>query len=60
MRAEDLVDGTVTTLGADLIVNAANATLTDPNGRVSNIIVVNVQAVNGVIHAIDKVLLPQL
>lgn len=60
VRAEDLVDGTVMTLGADLIVDASNATLTDPNGRVSNIIVVDVQASNGVVHAIDKVLLPQL
>lgn len=60
VRAADLVDGTVTTLGADLIVDASNATLTDPNGRVSNIIVVDVQAANGVVHVIDKVLLPQL
>ncbi|SRX54414.1 fasciclin domain-containing protein [Aequorivita sp. CIP111184] len=60
VRAADLVDGTVTTLGADLVVDASNATLTDVNERVSNIIVVDVQAVNGVVHAIDKVLLPQL
>lgn len=60
VRAEDLVDGTVSTLGADLIINAGNATITDPNGRVSNIIVTNVQASNGVVHAIDKVLLPLL
>lgn len=60
VRAENLVDGTVTTLGADLVVDASNATLTDPNGRLSNIIVVDVQASNGVVHAIDKVLLPQL
>lgn len=60
VRSEDLVNGTVSTLGADVIVNADNATLTDPNGRMSNIIVVDVQATNGVIHAIDKVLLPQL
>jgi uncharacterized surface protein with fasciclin (FAS1) repeats len=60
VRSEDLVDGTVTTLGADLVVDASSATLTDPNGRVSNIIVVDVQASNGVVHAIDKVLLPQL
>ncbi len=59
VRAEDLVNGTVSTLGDDLIINAPNATITDPNGRVSNIIVVNVQAANGVVHAIDKVLLPQ-
>lgn len=60
VRAEDLVDGVVGTLGADMTINAGNATITDPNGRVSNIIVVNVQASNGVVHAIDKVLLPQI
>lgn len=58
VRAEDLVDGTVTTLGGDITIDAGNATITDPNGRVSNIVVVNVQAANGVIHAIDKVILP--
>ena len=59
IRAEDLVDGTVGTLGDDIVIDATNATITDQNGRVSNIIVVNVQAANGVVHAIDKVLLPQ-
>ncbi len=59
VRAEDLVDGTVSTLGDDLVIDATNATITDQNGRVSNIILVNVQAANGVVHAIDKVLLPQ-
>lgn len=58
VRAEDLVSGTVTTLGGDITIDANNATITDPNGRVSNIIVVNVQAANGVVHAIDKVILP--
>jgi uncharacterized surface protein with fasciclin (FAS1) repeats len=60
VRAEDLVDGVVTTLGGDVGIDAANANITDANGRVSNIIVTNVQASNGVIHAIDKVILPQL
>lgn len=58
VRAEDLVSGPVTTLGGEIVIDANNATITDPNGRVSNIIVVNVQAANGVIHAIDKVILP--
>jgi transforming growth factor-beta-induced protein len=58
VRAEDLVSGTVTTLGGNITIDANNATITDPNGRVSNIIVVNVQAANGVIHAINKVILP--
>jgi len=60
VRAEDLVDGMATTLGGDIIIDAGNAVITDPNGRMSNIIVVNVQASNGVVHAIDKVILPQL
>ncbi len=60
VRAEDLVDGTVMTLGDDIIIDATNATITDLNGRVSDIIVVNVQAANGVVHAINKVILPEL
>ena len=32
--------------------------LTDNNGRTSNIVAVDVQANNGIIHAIDKVVLP--
>tara|TARA_R110000850_G_scaffold241496_1_gene366114 strand:+ start:35171 stop:37009 length:1839 start_codon:yes stop_codon:yes gene_type:complete len=60
VRAEDLVTGPVTTLGGDITIDAGAATITDDNGRVSNIIVVNVQAANGVVHAIDKVILPEL
>ncbi len=60
VRAEDLVSGTVATLGDDLEIDATTAIITDPNGRTSQVIVTNVQAANGVIHAIDTVLLPQL
>jgi uncharacterized surface protein with fasciclin (FAS1) repeats len=50
---------TVPTLGGDITANVTGGpTLTDSNGRVSNIIATNVQANNGVIHAIDKVILP--
>ena len=58
----DLSDGfTVPTLGGNITANVTGgATLTDANGRVSNIIATNVQAANGVIHAIDKVILPPL
>ena len=57
--AADLSDGfIITTLGGDITANVTDgATLTDANDRVSNIIAVDVQASNGVIHAIDKVLL---
>lgn len=34
--------------------------ITDASGRVSNVVATDVQASNGVIHAIDKVLLPAL
>jgi len=60
VREENLESGSVTTLGGDVSINASNATITDANGRESSIIVTNVQAANGVIHAIDKVILPQL
>ncbi|MBO9584441.1 MAG: fasciclin domain-containing protein [Flavobacterium sp.] len=35
------------------------AKITDASGRVSNIIITDVQCSNGIIHAIDKVLLPK-
>lgn len=54
-------DMTVTTLGGDITADVTGgAKLTDSNGRISNIIVTDVQAANGVIHVIDKVVLPKL
>lgn len=60
IQSSELPNGTVSTLGGDITANNTDFTLTDPDGRVSNIITsaVNIQAVNGVVHAIDKVLLP--
>lgn len=57
--AAGLSDGmTIGTLGGNITTNITNgATLTDANNRVSTIIATDVQASNGVIHAIDKVLL---
>lgn len=62
VRSTDLMDNmTVTTLGGAITANVTGgATLTDMNNRVSNIIAVNVQAANGVIHVINKVILPPL
>lgn len=52
---------TVATLGGNITANiTGGAKLTDANGRISNIVAVDVQASNGVIHAIDKVILPKL
>lgn len=60
VRAAALADNfTVPTLGGDITANiTGGATLTDSNGRVSGIIATDVQANNGVIHAINKVILP--
>lgn len=53
-------DMPITTLGGELTANVGNTvTLTDPRNRVSTVIATNVQANNGVIHVINKVLLDQ-
>lgn len=56
----DLSDNlTVTTLGGDITANVTGgATLTDSSGRIIDIIATNVQSDNGVIHVINKVILP--
>lgn len=50
----------VTTLqgGKFTIGLTGGASITDAKGRKSNIVVVDVQGTNGVVHAIDKVILP--
>ncbi|MFD2565079.1 fasciclin domain-containing protein [Aquimarina rubra] len=59
VRSTDLTDGAVTTLNGDVTIDASAPSVTGAgNTSASNIIVVDVQAANGVIHAIDQVLLP--
>ena len=55
-------ESAIGTLGGDITANksANGVTLTDANGRVSNVVATDVQASNGVIHAIDMVILPNL
>ena len=62
VRSGDLTQGmAVSTLGDALTVSLdAGRQLIDLNDRVANIIVLDVQAYNGVVHVIDKVVLPQL
>ena len=62
VRSEDLSDGmSITTIGDDLTISVGTGSqLVDLNGRTANIIAVNIQAHNGVIHVIDNVMLPQL
>jgi transforming growth factor-beta-induced protein len=58
----DLSSGAVTTLNQDITVNLTNLTITDGNGSTPATGLVpsllNVHATNGVIHVIDKVLIP--
>ena len=56
----DLSDNlTLNTLGGKITANiSGGATLTDGNERVSNIIALDIQANNGVLHIVDKVILP--
>ncbi|WP_179319427.1 fasciclin domain-containing protein [Winogradskyella helgolandensis] len=60
VQSSGLPNGTVTTLGGDITADNSAFTLTDPNSRVSNIVtsLVDIQSINGVVHVIDKVLLP--
>ena len=60
VRSSDLVDGmSVTTIGSPINVSLSNgAKLIDSSGRESNIVAVDLQAYNGVVHVIDNVLLP--
>ncbi|HSP11123.1 MAG TPA: fasciclin domain-containing protein, partial [Salegentibacter sp.] len=63
VRAADLTDDMVveTLQGGDFTVNLGDdVVITDANSRTSNVIATDVQATNGVIHAIDTVLLPEM
>ncbi|MDT0691133.1 fasciclin domain-containing protein [Salegentibacter sp. F188] len=64
VRSGDLTDGmAVETLqGEEFTVNLEedSVTITDANGRTSTVIAADIQATNGVIHAIDTVLLPSM
>jgi transforming growth factor-beta-induced protein len=61
VMAGSLTEGqTVTTLqeGTFTIGLSGGAKITDENNRVSNIVTTDVEASNGVVHLIDKVILP--
>lgn len=63
VRSSDITNGMVVPTfegGSFTITTTGGATVTDENGRVANIVAVDVQATNGVIHVIDKVLLPEM
>lgn len=62
VRSGDLADGPVTTVsGQDVTVALGEAvTIIDTDGGVSTVLAPDVQGTNGVVHMIDRVLLPEL
>ena len=60
--SSDLTSGPVTTLNGDFELNLGTLVITDANDREANLVpeLLNVQATNGVIHVIDRVILPEL
>lgn len=63
VRSSALSEGQVATTlqGSTFTIGlAGGAKITDANNRVSNIVATDVQGTNGVVHVIDKVILPPL
>lgn len=60
--SSDLITGSVPTLNGNIDISATAGTVTSGNGTVAkistNALLINVLGTNGVIHTIDKVLLP--
>ncbi|MGP9493228.1 fasciclin domain-containing protein [Psychrobacter sp. AOP7-B1-24] len=57
--AADVKPGTITMLSKDALVVTDQGQLKDENGRTVNILETDIAANNGVVHVIDKVLLPK-
>jgi uncharacterized surface protein with fasciclin (FAS1) repeats len=63
MVMEDKGMHTVKTVGGCALtfkVNGKKVTVTDESGGVSNVTIADVRQSNGVIHVVDKVLLPKM
>ena len=59
MYAKNVMPGKVTTASNDTLVVTPQKMLMDENGRMATIIKTDIAATNGVVHVIDKVLLPK-
>ena len=57
--AKDVKPGNVTMLSSDTLVVTPQGTLLDEMGRTTNIIKTDIAASNGVVHVIDRVLMPR-
>lgn len=63
MRSTDLTDNMVVEAvnGQTFTINLGNgARITDQTGQISEIILTDVQATNGIIHVLEKVIIPAL
>lgn len=60
LKAEVPLNTAIKSVQGDTFTVDANLVITDKNGRKSNLVATDVFTSNGVIHAIDKVLLPTL
>ena len=59
MYDKNVMPGNVTTASNDTLVVTPQKMLMDENGRMATIIKTDIAATNGVVHVIDKVLLPK-
>ena len=57
--SKDVKPGNITMLSSDTLTVTAEGKLMDENGRMITLLKTDIPATNGVIHVIDKVLLPQ-
>lgn len=57
--AKNVQAGNVMMLSEDTLTVTPQGTLMDKNGRIANIVKTDLAATNGVVHVIDKVLLPK-
>lgn len=62
VRAADVTAGAVSTLSTQMITldHTDGVTITDQGGGVSTVAIADLQGTNGVIHAVDRVLIPEL
>lgn len=59
LRSDDIAAGTLTTVGGDVTIGTdGGVTITDARGRVTDVTATDIQAINGVVHVIDQVILP--
>ena len=59
MYAKDIMPGNVMTASKDTLMVTSQGKLMDENGRTTDIVKTDIAATNGVVHVIDRVLLPK-